>query len=290
MPTYKKQILAPGKYTVTRRDERGAIVYGDNGEPERTVFEVTGADLAALHHTTQQMKAAGVTPTVPLEHQELMALTRAERLANRVRFNTGFVRDTFIASDGSLWAELQVEGIPVGNNLIQDPAAITRFLTGQVRYVSPWIAPRFVDGSGREWKNAICHVALTSKPIWGNQLPFGSDGAALLSHVTPSRFPLAGAVSFSMPADFKETSVNPHQQLLQLVQQLATADLETQQLALKALQEIVGGNAKPEADTSGTAGGGGTLTAMSQEDRRAAATLRDEEKCGEEMARWALSR
>ncbi len=131
----------------------------------------TSGDLAEMEATGNAMLRAGLAIPVPLEHQDSAGpCDHADRLAHSVRHNAGWVASFSLDEDGGLFAELDVED--------ED---IARKLPTTIRYVSPEVYPSFVDGSGRTWMNAITHVALTPRPVWAQQQPFGGDGAALLS-------------------------------------------------------------------------------------------------------------
>ncbi len=109
---------------------------------------------------------------LPLNHQPETYPVDAQVLADRVKNNTGFAAKYYTLGD-SLWCDLDVTD-----------ADIAPKLATTIKYVSPQISPKFVDGRGRVWNDVITHIALTPRPRFIDQKPFGTDPnslAALLS-------------------------------------------------------------------------------------------------------------
>ena len=127
-----------------------------------------------MRHWVQQfkaMKAASLAVPQPWEHQDdAKPVSRADRLAARASRNTGFVDDLYIARDGSLWANLDVP----------DPKAAKQ-IRENVRFVSPEIESVFVDGDGNLWEEGFAHIALTPRPGFARQKPFGAKSPGRLS-------------------------------------------------------------------------------------------------------------
>ena len=158
----RKELLRAGTY----HTGRGPVTFTDD-------------DLRQMEATGNAMLAAGLSVPVPLEHQDSAApLSHADRLAHSVRHNAGWAESFSLDAEGGLWAVLDIE----------DPE-IAHKLPTTIKYVSPEVYPRFVDGAGREWCNAITHIALTPRPVWAKQQPFSGDGAALLSLANPEDAP-----------------------------------------------------------------------------------------------------
>jgi hypothetical protein len=157
MPLVPKQVISPGTY------------YAEDEAGNPRAYTFTRQDVDHFFATGKQMLGAGLTIPVPLEHQDVKPVSVADAKANRVRNNAGWVKD-FRMSGDSLYAILDIPDAELASKL---PTTI--------KHVSPEIDPRFLDGNGREWSNAITHVALTLRPRFMGQVPFGADGADLMA-------------------------------------------------------------------------------------------------------------
>ncbi len=109
------------------------------------------------------MLGTGLTVPIPAEHDfNAHPMTPADKLLN----NAGWVRGYTLRGD-RLWATAD----------IQDEE-VARKLPTTIKWTSPWINS-FTDGNGREWKNVVSHLALTTRPRITEQEPFASVAAAL---------------------------------------------------------------------------------------------------------------
>lgn len=86
--------------------------------------------------------------------------------ADRLKSNAGWVKQYHLKGD-RLFSTVDVQD-----------SDVVKKLPGTIRWTSPWINS-FTDGNGREWKNVISHLALTTRPRIVEQEPFGSVAAAL---------------------------------------------------------------------------------------------------------------
>lgn len=158
VPIIRKEVLAPGVVFVEDRD----------GNP--VPVEFTAKHIDHFLQSGRKMLRCGLSVPTPVEHQNVKPLTEADRRAGQVLNNAGFVKD-YVRLNGRLFADLDVA----------DPVLAAK-LGREVKYVSPEIEPRFVDGKGRIWTNVITHVAFTNRPRYMDQEAFrdaGTDGAAL---------------------------------------------------------------------------------------------------------------
>lgn len=147
-----KEIIGPG--TVWYKDLK-------SGEPRKAV--VTAEHIKHWCDQGNEMLAAGLTVPVPCEHDfQAHPMTPADKLKN----NAGWVQK-YEVKDGKLLSVLD----------IQDKELAEKLPT-TVRWTSPWFAS-FIDGTGKEWKNVIAHLALTTRPRVLDQAPFPSIAAAL---------------------------------------------------------------------------------------------------------------
>lgn len=183
MPIIRKEVLAPGV----------VFVEDSNGNPMPVEF--TRKHIDHYYDSGKRMLRMGLMVPVPFEHQDFSLMTAAERRAAQLRDNAGEVKD-FVRVGGKLFADLEVS----------DQTAAKFGKT--IKYVSPDIERRVVDGKGNVWENVITHVALTNRPRWMDQEPFkGNDGAALMEKLTagkelvPTKFSLSlGNIRLSMAA------------------------------------------------------------------------------------------
>ena len=158
MMLIEKEVIRPGCYWY--RDEATGIPRKLVVTPELTRY---------WHEQGNAMLSAGLTIPVPCEHDfDTHPMTPADKLKN----NAGWVKE-YRLSDGKGGS---------GNRLfsvvdIQDEG-VAKKLPGTIRWTSPWINT-FTDGKGKEWKNVISHLALTTRPRIVDQAPFGSVAAAL---------------------------------------------------------------------------------------------------------------
>lgn len=172
MPLIWKETLAPGVYLTPTG-----------------VFAPTADDIDGYVATGNAMVKAGLQIPIPEEHQDGAVPMSAEewaaqKKANSVRFNRGFVRGFRKNHRGN--AETLLD-IPDRNTF--------RRLTTEIQFVSPEIRRR-LDRTGRDWGRCITHVALTPMPIWHEQKPFseadvvpGGDGFSLEPVGKPVKLP-----------------------------------------------------------------------------------------------------
>lgn len=120
------------------------------------------------HDEGNKMLALGLTVPVPCEHDfDAHPMTPADKLKS----NAGWVKN-YTIKDTKLMSIVDVTD--------ED---ISKKLAGSIRWTSPWFSS-FTDGNGKEWKNVISHLALTTRPRVVDQAPF-SGVAAALSMSTP---------------------------------------------------------------------------------------------------------
>lgn len=164
----EKEVIRPGQYWY--RDEA-------TGQPRK--LTVTPELTRYWGEQGNAMLSSGLTVPVPFEHDfDAHPMTPADKLKN----NSGWVKNYFLKEvqnkDGSR-AEALFSAVD-----IEDPEVANK-LPKTIRWTSPWINS-FTDGNGKEWKNVISHLALTTRPRIVEQEPFGSVAAAL-SMATPIR-------------------------------------------------------------------------------------------------------
>ncbi len=181
VPIVRKQLLAPGPVFI--EDE-------ETGKP--VLVDIKQSHIDRWVNGSRQMLKAGLSIPVPYEHQSLKPMTEGERRAGQVKNNAGFVKD-FVRVSGKTYVDLD----------IPDEKEAAK-LGKTIKYVSPDIEPRIVDGRGRVWENIISHVALTNRPRWMDQEPFGTDGADLLGRLgggnklEPRQFSLSKPLRLSL--------------------------------------------------------------------------------------------
>lgn len=154
----EKEVIRPGQYFY--RDEATGLPRKLVVTPELTKYWCEQGNA---------MLSAGLTVPVPCEHDfNAHPMTPADKLLN----NAGWVKE-YRLSDGKggsgdrLFSVVDIQDEEVGKKL-----------PGTIRWTSPWINS-FTDGKGKEWKNVISHLALTTRPRIIEQAPFGNTTAAL---------------------------------------------------------------------------------------------------------------
>lgn len=148
----EKEIIRPGSYFY--REET-------TGLPRKLV--VTPELTKHWCDQGNAMLADGLTVPLPCEHDfNAHPMTPAEKLLN----NAGWMKEYRLKGD-KLFGVMDVT----------DPE-IHKKLPHTIRWTSPWFNS-FTDGKGKEWKNVISHLALTTRPRIVDQQPFSSISAAL---------------------------------------------------------------------------------------------------------------
>lgn len=162
MPLIEKEIIAPGTYFYT--DEKTGLPRKLDVTPELNNYWLEQG---------KEMLAAGLTIPVPYEHDfSSHPMTPKDKLLN----NAGWVADYRI-KDFVDPVRGPLKDVLFGVVDVQDEE-IARKLPRTIRWTSPWINS-FTDGQGKEWRNVISHLALTTRPRIAKQAPFGSIAAAL---------------------------------------------------------------------------------------------------------------
>lgn len=170
MPKFLKPCLGPGQW----------VVQGEDGEPG--LFTADPARVKRWADNGKAMLSAGLKIPVIWEHtlepgdKSGLPLTDAELLRSMrdqdailTKYNAGFVTD-FVLNDDQLAFELDIP-------LEEDAEKVGT----TVQAISPLIEDDFIDGDGRQWRDSICHVALTNKPVISQQGPFKRVAASLKS-------------------------------------------------------------------------------------------------------------
>ncbi len=179
MPLIEKEIIAPGTYFYT--DEK-------SGLPRK--LDVDSALTKYWLDQGTKMLDFGLKVPVPYEHDfQINPMTPKDKLLN----NAGEVKEyrirDILKGDPLYDAKRgEVKDALFGIVDVQDPHIRDKIGTS-IRWTSPWINS-FMDGDGRQWKNVIAHLALTTKPRITSQSPFTSIAAAL-SMATPAPKPSA---------------------------------------------------------------------------------------------------
>lgn len=151
----EKEVIRPGTYWY--RDQETDLPRKLVVTPELTKY---------WSEQGNAMLSAGLTVPVPFEHDfDAHPMTPADKLKN----NAGWVKEYRLKGDNGdrLFGVVDVQD-----------EGIAAKLPGTIRWTSPWINS-FTDGAGKEWKNVISHLALTTRPRIVEQAPFGSVAAAL---------------------------------------------------------------------------------------------------------------
>lgn len=153
MPLLPKEVLRPGVY------------HTDEG-----VVRVTPKRIRRWAKQFGLMKTAKLSVPVPNEHQDTAKpVTDAQKKAAEVEHNAGFGEEMWVEKDGSLWTMLDIPDEKTAKHIVKN-----------VRYVSPEIESEFKDGDGRVWKDVITHMALTPRPVFQRQKPFGTPPPSAL--------------------------------------------------------------------------------------------------------------
>lgn len=148
----EKEIIGPATHWY--RDEV-------TGLPRKLV--VTPELTKYWHEQGNKMLGLGLTVPVPCEHDfSAHPMTPADKLKN----NAGWVKE-YRLKDNVLFGVVDITD-----------DEIAKKLPNTIRWTSPWISS-FDDGQGRNWKNVISHLALTTRPRIVKQAPFSGIAAAL---------------------------------------------------------------------------------------------------------------
>lgn len=127
------------------------------------LLTVTPQRLKHFEQSGNAMIKGRLSIPLPYNHQPEAEPTTSQDLANRVKNNTGFASKYYCLGD-SLWCDLDVA----------DKEAEGKLNT-TIKFVSPKISPVFTDGRGKTWNDVITHIALTPRPRFIDQTPFGTD-------------------------------------------------------------------------------------------------------------------
>jgi len=156
MPTFKKEILPVGTYSVAT---------AEGFKPRK----FTTKDLRAYATTANKMIKEGSAIPAPFDHtQEAVPINVSSGAAPSFN-NAGYWKRFWVSDETgkpTLYGELEAEG---DLNKPETPA----YKVGKtVKEVSIGARDVYVDGSNRTWKNAILHVALCTHPRVKNQENF----------------------------------------------------------------------------------------------------------------------
>jgi hypothetical protein len=165
---YRKTILKPGKYKVSRPD-------GTSTEEEITLDR-----MQRWASTANQMRGAGIKIPAPFAHADeegnFPAPVRFENetlsdaatggpIGWRADLNAGFWQN-FMVDRVGLHAAVEVDGTP------EDMTTPAGKVGKTVKDTSIFVLPSFTDGKGRKWGESIYHVALVADPVEPGQSNF----------------------------------------------------------------------------------------------------------------------
>src|SRR6185437_6912046 len=163
MPLLTKEIIAPDDYHTSEGVVRAT--------PRRIRWWLS---------QFKKMKQKGLPVPIPWEHQEdAKPQSYAERLANEAKHNAGWVEDMFLDKKNHLWSVLDIPNKDDAKKIQQS-----------VRFVSPEIDDEWEDGDGQAWHDIITHVALTARPVFYKQKPFGTPANLSFSRARAVRLSL----------------------------------------------------------------------------------------------------
>lgn len=142
------------------------------------VRAVTPARVKHWHETLQGMLAAGIHPPVSWGHKDAAQPGGADAPVWRARFTAGKVAGSEIdPGTNELFFHLDVPGL----DLAHDGKLVGRAQLPDGRPVQTAIdevsiaARDWTDGTGRVWRDAPIHLALTPLPVVAGQGPFQAD-------------------------------------------------------------------------------------------------------------------
>ena len=164
MPQLFEQVaLKPARYHV------GGGIYRD----------LTAREIQKYIDGTKELLAAGYEPPIIAEHAAPgsdegapRAKTARDERAEAVKHGAGWMKDVR-GTDGAAAFQLEVCDDDVAKSI----------RNGSIKFTSPELRDRWIDGHGRVFTNIISHVALTHKPRNPDQGPFE---------------PVAGVAQFSL--------------------------------------------------------------------------------------------
>ena len=150
-----KEIISPG------------VVWYKDGKGQPHAFVATPERIKRFYDDGRAMLDSGLSIPIPLEHQpDSKALTAAEKAANQLKNNTGWVNG-FEMRGEKLFAQLDIQDEEVAKKLPKT-----------IKWTSPYI-DSFMDGNGKQWEGVISHLALTARPRIVKQEPFSTMAAAM---------------------------------------------------------------------------------------------------------------
>lgn len=175
MPTFTKRIIRPGTYTVPRSDGTSARIHIG---PQRIRSWLT---------TFDRMRKTGLAVPAPWRHDERALPVRldGDRMDTDAYNNAGFWKRLWVdEGDGSLYGEVDVpredDADRLGKTVVD---------------VSLLAKPRWTDGQGNAYEDALTHIALVTHPVAPDNETFHpsetesiacSLGDLIMADVTPS--------------------------------------------------------------------------------------------------------
>lgn len=151
MPTFNKEILKPGTYTVLGLDG------------SRRVEEITPQRIRKWVAAFNAMKSRGIHIPAPWGHKlDIKAGTKTDAPLSDPRNNAGFWNElAFDETTGRLTGVLEVPEI-----------ADAEKVGTTIKEVSPLVQAGWVDGLGNKYDEAILHIALCTNPVIPGQENF----------------------------------------------------------------------------------------------------------------------
>lgn len=212
MAKKKKLIVSEGQYSVT----------GIDGKKHRV--KISADDIEAMASTGKGMLEAGLRIPAPWKHDLKAVPVEAGKDPADLRpeDNAGFWEDFKVVStkDG----RKALEGIldAVGDE--NDPKSPAYMVGKNVRDTSIYFVPKYRDGKGREWDNALMHVAVCQYPIEPGQenfedLPSEEESLRKYSQKSGENFAIA------MSSHISDEGKNPYHDVPGLLDLLGKAGI-----------------------------------------------------------------
>lgn len=157
---FTKEIARPGKYVVNvpRKQQDGSV------KMVREEKQITKDQIASWESNFLKMREKGLLVPAPFYHdlsalpltpEEKATLDAAQRTeANRTKNNAGYWEHMFRDANGNLHGIIDV-----------DVPEYQERMGKSFKECSLLALPKFVDGTGEEWKDSILHVAVVTNPI-----------------------------------------------------------------------------------------------------------------------------
>jgi len=199
MPTFRKQVLTKGVYNV--KTPTG-----------RKMTPITEEYIQKTCDTANKMIEAGIRIPAPFAHKDDDGVYPSPLLADDIDAKTAKKKRWSSDINGGFWNKFETneDGELIGE--VEVDESVAEKVGNTIKETSVFVLPEWTDGEGREWENALYHVAMVTNPVES-----GQDNFEELKETPELAVAMSFAMSDEINSSLEDTNTNKITELIGLL-------------------------------------------------------------------------